>query len=164
MTRVALALLALPLVACNPPTGNTTVSIHGDADDVSVRMDGSGGTTVTAPGVDLSVRLPKIQIDEKDFEVNGVKLYPGSTIKDFNLNAGERSGDKDHGKLRISFDSPAALDKVQAWFRDNMAQRGFKMRAAGSGFAGTTDKGDPITIDLSAAGADKSSGTMTVGS
>ncbi len=164
MTRAALLLLALPLAACNAPSGN--ISIQGSDGDgnVTIHADGNGQTTINVPGIDAKISLPKINIDEKDFDVNGMKLYPGSKITDFNVDAQDSKDGKDNGRVRIAFDAPASVDKVQAWFRDGMAQRGFKVSAKGSGFAGTTDKGDPITLELNADGTDKAKGVMEVGS
>ncbi|MEZ0243658.1 MAG: hypothetical protein ACAH11_09805 [Sphingomonas sp.] len=159
------ALLAFPiLLAGCTPEGNSTITLNGEDGNVSIVTDADGHTTVSAPGVNASVTLPKIKIDAEDFDVNGVKLYPGSTVRDFNLDATEANGGgKDKGRLSLSFDSPASLDKVQAWFRDNMAKRKFKVSAQGNGFAGTTDEGDPITLELTPDGPDKTKGKMTVG-
>lgn len=163
MNRATLLLLALPVAACHAPTSNITITSDQGEGNISIQTDATGQTAIKVPGVDVKVQLPKIHIDEKDFEVNGVRLYPGSTITDFNLSAENRTTEKDKGRVTIQFDSPAPLDKVQAWFRDNMAQRGFRMTARGSGFTGTSGDGDPVALELNADGADKSKGRMTVG-
>ncbi|MEI9853147.1 MAG: hypothetical protein WDN24_22500 [Sphingomonas sp.] len=165
--RSAILLLALPLAlalaACGGVGGNTSISISDEEGNVTITSDASGRTAIKGPGIDISAKLPRIQIESADFDVGGVKLYPGSTVRDFNLNAAERIGEKDNAKLSVVFDSPASLDKVQAWFRDNMAQRGFKVAPRGTGFSGTTNDGDPIEVELQADGADKAKGRMTVG-
>lgn len=153
--------LALPLTlgACG---ANITVN---DADgNVTIGTDDNGVTSVKMPGVDASIKLPKVDIKEADFDVSGVKLYPGSTVRDFNLDASDTGTDTHKGRVSLAFEAPASLDKVQAWFRDNMAKRGFKVAAQGNGFAGTTNDGEPVTLELSAVGAEKSKGKMTVGS
>ena len=163
MYRYAFLLAPLTLAAC-APEGNSTITINGEDGNVSIVTDADGRTTVNAPGVNASINLPQVKIDAADFEVNGVKLYPGSTIRNFNLEATEGSGaEKDKGRMDLSFDAPASLDKVQAWFRDAMAKRKFKVSPQGNGFAGTTDEGDPITVELNADGADKTTGRMIVG-
>jgi hypothetical protein len=167
MRFVPLLLMALPLAACgNEPQGNTSFSIQADGEGGNVSISGNdsqGVASIKGPGIEGSIKLPKIDINAADFEIDGVKLYPGSTIKDFNLNAVDRSGEKDEGKVTIAFESPAALDKVQGWFRDAMTQQNFKVSPHGNGFAGTTSDGNPVTLDLEAAG-DRTSGRMTVGS
>ena len=168
MTRfVPLFLLALPLAACgNEPSGNATFSIQAEGEGGNVSITGNGAeglASIKGPGIEGSIKLPKIDINAADFEIDGVKLYPGSTIKHFNLNAVDKGGDKDQGKVAIAFDSPAPLDKVQGWFRDAMAQQNFKVSPHGNGFAGTTSDGNPVTLDLDAAGG-HTSGRMTIGS
>lgn len=158
---ILLAPLTLALVGCGTD-GNSTITINGEDGNVSIVTDADGHTTVKAPGVDAAITLPKIKLDAADFDVSGVKLYPGSTVRNFKLDASERAGE-DHGRVDLSFDAPASLDKVQSWFRDAMAKRKFKVAPQGNGFAGTTDEGEPITIELNADGADKTTGRMTVG-
>ena len=145
MGRAALALLiALPLAACNGD-GGTNASL-----------------SVADNGSNFSITLPRIAIDEADFDVNGVKLYPGSTIRDFNLDATDRTGDRDDAKVTLAFDAPAPLSTVQTWFRDNLAKQGFKTEAKGNGFAGTTKDGEAFTLDLTADGDAKTKGRMHV--
>lgn len=163
MKRFAILLVPLALAACGTD-GNSTITLNGEDGNVSIVTDANGQTKIEGPGISGSVTLPKINIDSADFQVSGVKLYPGSTVRDFNLDASDRSGSgKDHGRVSLTFDAPGTLDKVQAWFRDNMAARKFKVSAQGNGFAGTTDEGDPITVELNADGADKTKGKMTIG-
>ena len=162
MKRFAIVLAPLALAACGTE-GNSTITLNGEDGNVSIVTDADGRTTVDAPGVNASITLPRINIDAADFDVNGVKLYPGSTVRDFKLDASEGFDTKGKGHLSIAFDAPASLDKVQAWFRDNMAARKFKVSAQGSGFAGTTDEGDPVPLELTPDGADKTKGKMTIG-
>lgn len=158
------ALLALPLTLAACDTGgNTTINIHGDDGDVNITSDDSGHASLKLPGIDASIKIPKIKVSAADFDVNGVKLYPGSTMSDFNVDASSGDGDKEKGRVAIKFESPASLDKVQAWFRDAMAKHHFKVSPQGSGFAGTTDDGQPVTVELEADGPDKAKGSLTVG-
>jgi len=153
MLRHTLLALSLMLTACGPD-GTTNISIHDS--------DGDANISTGLPGIDASIKIPRMNITEANFDVSGVKLYPGSTIKDLNVAAHEGSGDND-GRVAITFESPASLDKVQAWFRDAMAKHHFKVSPQGNGFAGTTDDGQPLTLELEAVGADKTKGSMTVG-
>ena len=163
MARLAALLLALPLAACGGGGGDSNFSIHAEGKDgnVAVASDGSGHMSIKAPGIEGSIKLPKIDIDAADFDVDGVKLYPGSKIHDFNISAADRAASgKDQGQVTIAFDSPASLDKVQGWFRDNMAQQGFKVAPKGNGFAGTTSDGGAVTLDLTADGDERTTGKM----
>jgi hypothetical protein len=165
MPRYAFLLLLPALAACDGHgDGNTSISIKADTGDgnVSLSTDKQGRTQIKAPGFEGSIKLPKLDIGAEDFDVNGVKLYPGSTIHDLSLDASDSAGGKDHAKVSVAFDAPASLDKVQAWFRDKMAAHRFKIAPDGSGFTGTTDEGDPIAVELRADGAEKSTGRLTV--
>lgn len=162
MIRYSIALLPLALAACGGPGGNITIN---DKDgNVSITSDGEGRTTIKAPGVDISAKLPRIELDAADFDINGLKLYPGSRIRDFKVNAADRdaSGGNDH--VALSFDAPAPLATIQAWYRDAMTKQGFTVSPHGTGLAGTTDEGQPVTLELQADGAGKSKGTLTLGS
>jgi hypothetical protein len=164
MSRYAALLLALPLAACGADEGTTNFSISANGEDGNVTIKGGEGRAeVKGPGIEGSIRLPKIQIDAADFDVNGMKLYPGSSIRDFNISANDKSGDKDDGNVTVAFTSPAALDKVQSWFRDKMAERAFKVTPQGNGFAGTTDDDQPLLLELTADGAERTKGTLKIG-
>ncbi|MES2442626.1 MAG: hypothetical protein V4574_07325 [Pseudomonadota bacterium] len=162
MLRYALLALPLTLAACGPGA-NTNISIQDEDGNVNIATDANGHTSIKLPGVDASIKLPKLDIGDGNVDVRGVKLYPGSTIRDLSINAND-TGAKHEGKVAIKFESPGSLAKVQAWFRDAMAKKGFKVSAAGNGFAGTTDDGQPVKLELEADGTDKSKGIFTVGS
>lgn len=165
MFRAAILLpLPLALAACGPHEGNTSFSInaHGEDGNVSIRSDKSGRAEIKVPGFAASITLPRIDIDAEEFDVDGLKLYPGSTIRDFNVDATERAGDDNDARVAVSFESPASLAKVQAWFRDAMARQNFTVSPAGTGFAGTTNDGQPIAVELEADGAEKVKGKLTI--
>jgi hypothetical protein len=150
--------LCLILAACNGD--GTTISIDGNDDDnSSVTTDANGQIEIHAPGLSGSLKLPKMTMRAEDFEVNGVKLYPGSTMKTFHVDS---RGDKD-GKVTLSFESPAAPDTVRDWFRDNMTKQGFKVATSGDNLSGTTDDGQPFAVTLDGDGGGKTRGKMQVG-
>lgn len=159
MLRLSVALLPLSLAACGGVGGNITIN---DKDgNVAIATDKDGRTTIKAPGVDITTTLPKVSLKAEDFDINGMKLYPGSTISDVNIQAGDNGNANDH--VALKFAAPADLASVQAWFRDQTGKHGFKVTPSGNGFAGTTDDGQPITIELNADGKGKTSGALRVG-
>lgn len=161
--RLSPLLLAIPLAACGTGGGtNFSISAEGNEGNVVISADENGKTQIKGSGFEGSISLPKFKMKADDFDVNGVKLYPGSELHDFNINASD-SGGKDDGRVSLTFTSPAALEKVQDWFRDKMAERDFKVKPQGNGFTGTTDEGDPISLTLDADGADHTKGTLKVG-
>lgn len=160
--RHALLLFALPLAACNGPGTNISIDAKSGDGNSAVTLD-NGVVAIKGEGFQGTFAVPKINIDAADFDVNGVKLYPGSKISDFHLNAEDKAGDKDEGKVAVRFESPASLATVQSWFRERMTKQGFKFNDKGNGFAGTTDDGEAFTLDLKAEGDQKVSGRMEVG-
>lgn len=165
--RTALLLLPLlTLAACGSGDG-TSIKINAKSDangsSTTVSTDGNGQAAIKVPGFEGKIRLPQIHVNAENFDLNGVKLYPDSTVKELNVDANTDGEGKDSGKVHVAFESPAALATVQAWYRDKMAARGFKVAADGNGLKGTTNDGERFTLALAADG-DKTRGTLDVGS
>lgn len=164
----ATILLAATLSACDGSKGGTTISFNSSDSDGNVvaSMDGnSGAVSINTPGFSGKINLPKLHLDSKDFEMNGVHLYPGSTISAMNIDAhdgGKPGKDDDEGTVRVSFASPAAPATVRDWFQQKLTAAGFTLSASGNGLVGTTDEKKPFKLDLTPDGADKSKGTITV--
>jgi hypothetical protein len=165
LRALPLLLLALPLAACGGGEG-TSISINasgGEDGNSSIATDANGQVAINVPGFSGAIKLPKIQINAENFDINGLKLYPKSRISDLKVDAEDKAGDRDQGKVRVAFESPAALATVQGWFRDNLAKQGFKVQPQGNGFAGTTDEGESFALTLDPDGADKIKGRIEVG-
>lgn len=166
MHRALLLLTLLPLAACDGSGTGTSFSINATEQDgnSTITTDSNGQMAIKAPGFEGAIKLPKFHVNAENFDFNGVKLYPNSQVSALNVDAeGARTGE-DKGKVRVAFESPAALAKVQGWFRDKMAARGFKVEADGDGLKGTTDDGDPFKLMLSADGDQKTRGKLDIGS
>lgn len=163
LSSAPLLLLALPLAACGggDDKQGTAITLKAESDgaNISASADADGRMAIKLPGFEGKLKLPRIQLNAENFDMNGVKLYPNSTITSFDIAGRDKEGDD---RVKIGFESPAGADKVRAWFQDQMAQRNFKVQANGGGLSGTTDDGDPFTLDLASAGADKARGTLTV--
>ncbi|MEG3181092.1 hypothetical protein [Sphingomonas sp. LT1P40] len=163
MKRIWLALpLVVALAACGSEGEGTTISIKGDDGNVVASADKDGRVAIKAPGFEGSLKLPKFQLDAGDFEIDGVKLYPGSTIAALNIDGKENTATKDGGTVRVQFNSPATADTVRNWFREQMETAGFTVTANGSQLAGKTGEGSPFTLKLDPNGDAKSRGTLTV--
>jgi hypothetical protein len=160
----AIIALSLLLAACN---GGASVSIDSDDDNGSegnavIETDADGRIQIKAPGFQGAITLPQMPLDAKDFEVSGVRLYPGSSISSLRAATQDRDGDS-NGRVRIEFESPAPPATVRDWFRDNMTKQGFKVTSRENNLAGTTDDGDPFALELTAQGTNKTKGLMQVG-
>ena len=157
----------MPLAACDGAKTGTSISINSTDTDGNVvaRMDGNtGAVSINTPGFSGKINLPKIQLDADDFEMNGVHLYPGSTISGMNVEAHDsgKAGKDDDGTVRVTFASPAAPATVRDWFQQKLNAAGFTVAPNGNGLTGTTDEKKPFKLELTADGADKSKGVITV--
>jgi hypothetical protein len=164
----AAALLALPLAACgaHDDKDGTTIQFNAsDADgNVTGSMDASGKIAIDAPGFSGSLKLPKLHLDANDFDMNGVHLYPGSSVTGMNINAHDKgNGGDDDGAVTVSFASPASPDAVQSWFLDRLNKANFSVKTDGTGLSGFTDDKKPFRLDLSPDGAGKATGVITIG-
>ncbi|WP_448662355.1 hypothetical protein ACG3SL_17050 [Sphingomonas sp. CJ20] len=159
---VLLLIFALPLAlgACGGGSG-TSFSIESD-DNATFSSDANGQVSIKTDGFTGGFKIPKMTVTAENFDLDGVKLYPGSTVRKFDIKA-DRNAGKDKGSVAIQFDSPAPADKVAAWFRDGMTKHGFTLEQDGTGLKGTTQDGEPFTLRLAGDGADKSKGELRVG-
>lgn len=159
MLRLALltpfALIALS--ACDGPGTNISIDARGD-DNAMITTD-NGQIEIKSAGFEGSFKLPKFTINAENFDFNGVKLYPGSTVTNFHI-SDEGKSDPDKGMVKVDFESPESVATVGQWFRDAMVKQGFKVEADGTGLKGTTDEGDPFTLRLEADGDKKTRGSL----
>lgn len=169
--RAALILLftsALALSACSGGDGDgTSITVNTQTETGkpgTITADGkTGAVRIDAPGFKANITLPKIRLDAGDFEMNGVKFYPGSTIGNLDI-----SEDSDRGKdaddaVTVTFTSPAAAGTVRDWFRERLTRAKFTLaNDKGNGLVGTTDEGKPFRLDLAPKGNAASEGTITI--
>ncbi|MEP9358557.1 hypothetical protein [Sphingomonas sp. KR3-1] len=163
MRRLPLLLLPLALAACGGKGTSVTINAHSEDGDNSTFAMNNGTVAIKGDGFEGSFKVPQIKMTAENFDMDGVKLYPGSTITSFNIDAQDHPGKaKDEGKVTADFTSPAALATVQGWFRDKLTAKGFKFAAQGDGFAGTTADGETFTIGLSGDGGARTKGRMEI--
>lgn len=153
------ALLALPVVlgltACsgkNEPEEGTTVNIDATSESgkkVAISADGkTGNVGFNVPGFDVNMRLPKKLLDDSNFDIDGVKLYPGSTVDTVNITANDKGGKDEQTDVRIGFTSPADPAKVSDWFKDQFGKESIKASGDAAKLSGTTKDGEAFTIEL----------------
>lgn len=166
------ALIALPLAiglaACgskNEPDEGTTISIDATSETgkkVEISADGkSGNVGFKVPGLDANIRLPKKLLDDSNFDIDGVKLYPGSTVETVNITANKQAGKGEQADVRIGFTSPTDPAKVGDWFKDQFGKESIKLNDEGGKLTGTTKDGEAFTIELAEKDG-KTAGTVIV--
>ncbi|WP_374525636.1 hypothetical protein [Sphingopyxis sp.] len=121
---------------------------------ISTGKDGSGRIKIGGEGAGIDMKLPDFaNLDiEGDFDIDGVKLYPGSKVTTVNVDANARDG-KDDAKVELGFTSPAAPAKAADWMAGEFAKKGVKITRTGDTLAGKSRDGDDFTIDFAPDGA-----------
>lgn len=136
------ALLALPLLALAGCNGGFDMNVSGD--NVSIHSD--------------------MVLNDADVDLNGVRLYPGSTVNDFRIDAHGGKKDEDgSGNVVIKFDSPAGVAKVRDWLRDSVSKRGYALTDTADGFTGQDSEGRTVRLTLTAQGTDHTRGELAIG-
>lgn len=159
------AFALLSLAACDSGKGGTTISINtSDADgNVIAGLDGNGTAAIDTPFFKGKITLPKVKLDATNFDMNGVHLYPGSTIDTMNITAQDKPGTKDDGRVRVAFTSPAGPAVVRDWFKDKLTGAGFTLKPEGNGLTGKTDEGQPFSLSLTPGTGDTAKGVIVIG-
>ena len=140
-----------------------------DTPEVSINAgDEKGGVQITAgkdggrlkiggEGVDIDMKIPDfVDFDMKgDFDIDGVKLYPGSSVTSVNVDAIDKGGTDgaDKATVKLGFTSPAAPAKAADWMASEFTKKGMKVTRTGDTLAGTDKDGDNFTIKFVPDGA-----------
>ena len=149
------------LAACGSEekkTGDgTEVSINaeGDGGGVKIRTGKDGGKiSIGGEGAAINIDVPDfVDLDiEGDFDIDGVKLYPGSNVTTVNVDASDKGG-ADKARVELGFTSPAAPAKAADWMAGEFAKNGVKVTRSGDTLAGKTKDGEDFTINFGPDGA-----------
>lgn len=162
-------LMALALSACGTSDDDgkpgTDIAIDIQTDEgkpLRATADGkTGAFAVDIPGFKAEIALPKIKLGADNFDIGGVKLYPGSNVLAMGIS--QEPGNMDITKVEVSFDAPAAPDVVKSWFLEKFgAKSGTTVTSGPNGITGTTSDGEPFAIDLKAGEAGHSIGKVAI--
>ncbi|WOF43637.1 hypothetical protein KNJ79_01330 [Sphingopyxis indica] len=144
----------------------TEIAINADGDDGGVQIKtGQNGGKLTIGGKDgtaVNINIPDfVDFDiEGDFDIDGVKLYPGSKITRVDIDASDKGGN-DKATVKLGFTSPAAPAKAADWMAGEFAKKGVKVTRDGDMLAGKDEDGDDFTIAFAPDGA-TSKGTVKI--
>jgi hypothetical protein len=147
------AAAVLALTACSAggnDNGAVTVSANTQDGNVSVRV----------PGVSIDTKLPKSMLTKSDFDIDGVKLFPGSKIETMDVNAGASKGAK--ATVDILFSAPAGVDTVRKHFVDGFAREEIAIKTYDGSLMGKTADGNDFAIDFFPVGATVTKGHVTI--
>jgi len=136
----------------------TEVSINAGDEHGGVQIttgkDGNGRLKIGGDGVGIDMKIPDfVDLDvEGDFDIDGVKLYPGSNVTTVNVDASDKNG-QDKATVELGFTSPAAPAKAADWMAGEFAKKDIKVARTGDTLAGKTSDGDDFTISFAPDGA-----------
>jgi hypothetical protein len=129
----------------------------GDA-SVSIGADGNvaiseNGLSIKTPGFAGKIDIAGMKLGGDTMEVAGMKLYPGTEL--VAINVVDKAG-PDNGLVDMRFTSPAAPDKVAAYYAQASRDAGFRdiaVRKQGDKalFSAIKEDSDRVTIEIAPA-------------
>lgn len=152
MARSALLLLSIiPLAGCH-----MSGSRAGGDENVNISAGDNGQVSFTLPFGHGEVKLPEGMFANGHFDIDGVKMIPGGTVRGFNVDAGEQGA-----TVRVAFNAPKSPDVVRAYFLDQFRKRGDAAAQSGNAVSGRTRDGESFVITAESA-PEGSSGTIAI--
>lgn len=150
MPRLLIPLVTLlALTACSDREGdNSSFTVNGT----------NGSVSVDVPGFKADIKLPGGIMDKSDFDIDGVKLYPGSTIETVNVGV----PGKGPAGVNLTFKSPADIATVEKHLIDSFAAKSMKVAVAGHRITGTSKDGDAFAFDLTPGTGAQTSGHVSI--
>jgi hypothetical protein len=142
MKRLSCIIAVALLAGCN------VHSKSGDDDKVNINADASGQIAFDVPFAKGQVKVPSGWMHNGNFDIDGVKLMPGSQVTGFSLDAHDKAS-----VVNMSFTAPASPDAVRAYFLDQFRKKGRDVAVAGDSVTGKSKDGSPFTIQVSPAGS-----------
>ena len=125
---------------------------HGGV-QIKTRKDG-GKIKIGGEGAAIDIDIPDfVDLDiESDFDIDGVKLYPGSKVTTVDVDANDKNG-AEKAVVKLGFTSPAAPTKAADWMAGEFAKKGVKVTRSGDTLAGKDKDGADFTIKFDPDGA-----------
>ena len=133
-------------VSINAGDEHGGVQIKTGKDGGNLKIDGGGAA--------IDIDIPDfVDLDiESDFDIDGVKLYPGSKVTKVDVDAVDKSG-ADKATVKLGFTSPAAPTKAADWMASEFAKKGVKVTRSGDTLAGKDKDGADFRITVAPDGA-----------
>lgn len=163
MNRPAILLAAtalLALAACDRSKSDTAEATRETAKPVA---DGDPGKfELKLPGgFEAKINLPADMGDSNEFDIDGVGLFPGASVRSIAVDAADVRETKT-AFVRIGFNAPADAAAVADWYQKQFDENDIKVSRSGETLSGTTDDGNAFTLALESAGAGASRGLLTI--
>ncbi len=135
----------------------TQVSINAGDEHGGVNIEtgkDGGKIKIGGGGAAINIDVPDfVDLDiESDFDIDGVKLYPGSKVTKVDVDATDKNG-ADRATVKLGFTSPAAPTKAADWMAGEFAKKGVKVTRTGDMLAGKDKDGADFRINFVPDGA-----------
>jgi len=163
---LVIVLFATGLTACSDKNDSISINATIDdssngtsTDDVAIERK-EGNLSVKIPGISANVNLPGGLLAKSDFDIDGVKLYPGAAVTSMKVDA--KSGDAQSSVVRIAYAAPGGAAEVRDWYVKAFAEKAIAIVRKGDGLTGKTSDGDTVTMTFAAAAGGKSTGTIDI--
>ena len=147
-------------VAIATGDGDTNVAVSRSDGASTVSVTGDHGIKIDTDGFKAALDIPGMNIGGKDFDIDGMKLYPGSTVKGIAVRARETDGKKTGGAT-FTFTSPATPDAVLVHAEAQAKAADYTVTRSGLTLRGTKDGESSFVYTVAAAGAG-TTGTVTM--
>lgn len=164
MIRICVAMIGvLATASCGGEAERkpgTTITLQAGATGSPVNgRQASGKVAINAPGFQAHVDLPRISAGAEAFDVNGARLFPGSTLTGLSIESAKEAV----SAVRVTFEAPAERSKVNDWFATQWGgQDGFTVETKANGLSGTTGDGEAFALALVQTGKERTTGTLTL--
>jgi hypothetical protein len=140
MNRSVLLMALALLGGCNVHSKNPANS--GD-ENVTINADENGSVAFNLPFVKGQVKVPSGFMHNGNFDIDGVKLMPGSSVTGFNVFAADKGS-----TVNMTFTAPAPPGDVRSYFAEQFRKQGVEATLAGDSVSGKSKDGDPFTIQV----------------
>lgn len=147
MKKLVVGLVPLALGACNVDVKRPDKGDEADK-KVAIAADATGSVEFNMPFASGKIKLPAEMMNEANFDIDGVKLYPGAKVSTFNVNA-----EKGNALVSIGFDAPAAPDALRTYFLEQFKAKGVSAQATPDGLSGVSKDGDKFVMTFVPQGA-----------
>lgn len=119
----------LCLCACHVDRGHGADSdVVDNGQTVSAEGRAKAGTiSVKAPGVDMSISVPKELSGEAKVGKDSKVLYPGSTLGGMAIAAADKDNQGGDTDVEVRFQTADSPEKVARWYRDPVRAEGFRL-------------------------------------
>jgi hypothetical protein len=127
-----------------------------DDENVAINADEGGNVTFNLPFVKGQVKVPSGFMHNGNFDIDGVKLMPGSQVTGFSVDAHDKAS-----TVNMTFTAPAPPDQVRSYFVDQFKKQGVEATTTGDAVSGKSKDGSPFNIRVASADGG-SKGTIIV--